>query len=258
MRGNSQDANSPDPFSKNQDLRSKNSALNVPVHIGYILDGNRRWAKKHGLPTYEGHIAGVTALEDVIEATIAAGVKYISFYTWSTENWSRAEDEVRSTMKLVRSVFMRDLKRIVKEDCRLVVLGDRQGIPEDIQKYIEQAEADTADGQRATLIGCFNYGGQQEIVRAANRLVEAKLRSEHGSTVDVSVSEFEQYIDHPEIPPCDLIVRTSGEQRLSNFMLWRSAYSEFIFLEKYWPDMKPDDVTAILEEYNRRNRRHGG
>lgn len=198
-------------------------------------------------------MAGVTALEEVIEATIDAGVKYISFYTWSTENWSRAEDEVRATMNIIRAVFKRDLRRIVKEDCRLVVLGDREGIPDDIRKYIEQAEIDTADGARATLVGCFNYGGQQEIARAAGRMIADGV--DEGS---VTPEKFAQYLDHPEIPECDLIVRTSGEQRLSNFMLWRSAYSEFIFLDKFWPDMRASDVTAILEEYNRRNRRHGG
>ena len=225
----------------------------VPTHVGYILDGNRRWAKKHGLPTYEGHLAGYNSLKDIIEATADAGVRYISFYTWSTENWSRAEEEVRGIFKLIRRLFKTDIKQLQKEGFHLVVLGSREGLPGDIVAMIEEAEAVSSEGRRATLAMCFNYGGQDEIVRAVNR-----LRADLSTSEDITPERFEQYLDHPEIPPCDVIVRTSGEQRLSNFMLWRSAYSEFIFLDKLWPEMRAEDVTAILEEYNRRNRRHGG
>lgn len=222
----------------------------TPQHIGFILDGNRRWAKKHGLPTYEGHLAGVTALEDVLEECVERGVKYISFYTWSTENWNRAEEEVRSTMKIVRSIFGRELKRLIKEGCRFVAMGDREGIPDDIRKLIEKAEVDSAGGTRATLVMCFNYGGQQEIVRAARRAALA-------GASDLTLENFTQFLDHPEIPSCDVIVRTSGEKRLSNFMLWRAAYSELIFIDKLWPEMTKQDVSAIIDEYNNRNRRFG-
>lgn len=225
----------------------------VPQHIGLIIDGNRRWAKKHGLPPWEGHVAGITALEDVLRELVHAGVKYISFYTWSTENWKRAEEEVSAFMGLIRGLFKNELKRLLQEDCKFVVLGERDGMPQDILKMIEKAEQDSKDNTRSTLVMCFNYGGQQEVAGAARRIVEAGVKPE-----DITNELFAQYIDHPEIPPCDLIVRTSGEQRLSNFMLWRSAYSEFIFLNKFWPDMRPADVAGILEEYNRRNRRHGG
>jgi len=226
---------------------------NVPQHVGLIIDGNRRWAKKHGLPPWEGHLAGVTALEDVLRALVDSGVKYISFYTWSTENWKRAEDEVTAFMGLIRRLFKNELKRLLQEDCRFVALGERATMPPDILQMIEEAEEDSKDNKRATLVMCFNYGGQQEIAAAARRIVEADVKPE-----DITNELFAEYIDHPEVPPCDLIVRTSGEERLSNFMLWRSAYSEFIFVDKHWPDMRPDDVTDILEEYNRRNRRHGG
>lgn len=225
----------------------------VPVHVGYILDGNRRWAKRHGLPTYEGHLAGYNALKDVIEASADAGVKYISFYTWSTENWSRAETEVRGVMKLIRRLFKVDMKQLVKDDFRLVVLGGRDKLPDDINTMIDEAEAASREGSRATLAMCFNYGGQQEIVRAAQRIATDGVDPE-----SVTAESFTQYLDHPDIPPCDLVVRTSGEQRLSNFMLWRSAYSELLFLDKLWPDMRKEDVAAIIEEYNRRSRRFGG
>lgn len=225
----------------------------VPQHIGYILDGNRRWAKKHGLPTYEGHLAGYASLEEVIDATADAGVKYISFYSWSTENWNRAEEEVRGIMKLIRRLFKSDIDRLVKKGYKLVVLGGREKLPEDISAMIDEAEERSKDGTKATLAMCFNYGGQQEIVRAAQRIAADGVSPE-----EVSAEVFAKYLDRPEIPPCDLIVRTSGEQRLSNFMLWRSAYSEFIFLDKLWPDMRKEDVTDIIDEYGRRNRRYGG
>lgn len=234
-------------------MTTEQETPDAPQHIGYILDGNRRWAKKHGLPTYEGHLAGYNALEEVIDATAAAGVKYISFYTWSTENWSRAEEEVRGIMKLIRRLFKNDLKRLSKKGYRLVVLGGRENLPEDICQMIDEAEAaSTKENPKATLAMCFNYGGQQEIVRAAQRIAAEGIDANN-----VTAEEFEKYLDHPDIPPCDVIVRTSGEQRLSNFMLWRSAYSEFIFLDKLWPDMREADVADIIEEYKKRSRRYG-
>ena len=228
-------------------------SLKIPKHIGFILDGNRRWAKKHGLPTYEGHLAGVTALEDVLETCVEQGIEYISFYTWSTENWHRAESEVRATMKIIRSIFGRELKRLIKEGCKFVVIGDLEGVPDDIKKLMQKAEEDSKHGTKATLVMCFNYGGQQEIVRAAQRAIESGVSAD-----ELTLDNFSQFLDHPEIPACDVIVRSSGEKRLSNFMLWRSAYSELIFVDKLWPDMRPGDVTAILKEYTKRDRRFGG
>ncbi len=224
----------------------------VPTHVGYILDGNRRWAKQHGLPTYEGHLAGYNALHDVIEATADAGVKYISFYTFSTENWNRAESEIRGLMKLIRRMFKTDIKKLVKHDFKLVVLGSREGLPDDIVAMIDQAEATSREGKRATLVMCFNYGGQQEIVAAAQAVLRAGVDPDQ-----LDQTSFVKYIQHPEVPACDLIVRTSGEQRLSNFMLWRSAYSELLFIDKYWPEMTASDVGDILKEYSLRKRRYG-
>ncbi len=224
----------------------------TPKHIGYILDGNRRWAKQHGLPTYEGHLAGYNALKDIIAATADAGVEYISFYTWSTENWSRAEHEVRGVMRLIRRLFKVDIKQLVRDGYKLVVLGGRDKLPDDINAMIDEAEAASAGGNRATLAMCFNYGGQQEIVRAAQRAIESGV-----AAPELTRETFEQFLDHPGIPPCDIVVRTSGEQRLSNFMLWRAAYSEFMFVDKLWPEMTAEDVAAILQEYARRQRRFG-
>lgn len=225
----------------------------IPTHIGYILDGNRRWAKANGLPTYEGHLAGYNALKDVIAATADAGVKYISLYTWSTENWTRAEEEVKSMMRLVRRLFKSDIKQLVNDGYKLIVLGTRDKLPEDIVDLIDETERASVHGTRATIAMCFNYGGQLEIVEAAKKIVQAGYTPE-----DITNEIIEKSLYAPEVPPCDIVVRTSGEQRLSNFMLWRAAYSEFIFLEKNWPEMTKDDVTGILEEYQRRERRIGG
>lgn len=225
---------------------------NPPTHIGYILDGNRRWAKKHGLPTYEGHLAGYNSLRDVIEATADRGVKYISFYTFSTENWNRSEEEVRGLMRIIRRMFKTDVKKLIEKDFRLVVLGSREGLPADIATMIDEAEEESKNGQRAVLAMCFNYGGQQEIVAATKAAIRDGADPEH-----LDVEGFVKYLDHPDVPPCDLIVRTSGEQRLSNFMLWRSAYSELLFIDKLWPDMTPADVDDILKEYSTRKRRYG-
>lgn len=225
----------------------------TPNHVGYILDGNRRWARQHGLPVYEGHLAGYNSLKDVIDATAEAGVKYISFYTFSTKNWDRAEDEVRGIMSLIRRLFKTDIKKLVQDDYRVVVLGSREGLPNDLMKMIDKAEEASKDGSRAILAVCFNYGGQDEIVRAVQRLVASGVAAD-----DITIESFTEVLDHPEVPACDLIVRTSGEQRLSDYMLWRSAYSEFLFLDKFWPEMTKEDVAAILSEYKKRQRRFGG
>lgn len=225
----------------------------IPRHIGYILDGNRRWAKRHGLPTYEGYLAGYNALKDVIDATADAGVEFISFYTFSTENWNRAEEEVRGIMRLIRQLFKSDLKQLPEKNYKVVMLGSREDLPKDIVAMIDEIEAESAENTRATLAVCFNYGGQQEIVQATKRAIEAGIDPE-----TLTNTNFVQFLDHPEVPSCDLIVRTSGEQRLSNFMLWRSAYSELLFLDKFWPEMTGDDVSGILEEYSKRKRRFGG
>lgn len=224
----------------------------IPQHVGYIIDGNRRWAKEHGLPTYEGHLAGYNALTEVARATKAAGVKYMSAYIFSTENWKRSEDEVSKLLSLVLRLFTTDLHFFIEENVKLVVTGSREGLDEKIVQAIDRAEAETAGGTDGTLALCFNYGGQQEIVDAVKKIVHS------GTSADEVTPELiGQNLYAPEVPPCDLIVRTSGEQRLSNFMLWRAAYSEFIFLKKNWPEMTKDDVSAILEEYKQRQRRFG-
>lgn len=224
----------------------------IPRHVGYIVDGNRRWAKKHGLPPYEGHLAGYNALQDVALATFEAGVEYMSAYIFSTENWKRSSSEVNRLMGLVLKLLTSDLHKFKDNNIRLVVLGTRDGLNDKILKAIVDAETETQDNTAGTLALCFNYGGQNEIVDAFKGVVQSGVSAE-----DVTAEMIDQYIYYPDIPPVDVIVRTSGEMRLSNFMLWRSAYSELIFIEKLWPDMTNIDVATIIEEYINRNRRFG-
>lgn len=225
----------------------------IPVHVGYIIDGNRRWAKKHGLPSYEGHLAGYNAIKDVAVATLQAGVKYMSAYVFSTENWKRSEEEVGKLLGLILKLLADDLHFFGEYNVRLVIAGTRDGLSDKIISAINKAEDTTKDNTAGTLMLCFNYGGQQEITEAVKKVVQSGIRAD-----EVTSELIGENLYSPDVPPCDVITRTSGEQRLSNFMLWRAAYSELIFLEKNWPDMTADDVTAIIEEYKKRNRRFGG
>lgn len=225
----------------------------IPRHIGYIVDGNRRWAKKHGIPTYEGHLAGYNAILDVVLATFDTGVEYVSAYTFSTENWKRSEDEVSRLMGLTLKMLTADIGILQKNGIRLRMLGSRDHLSERIIKAIEKAEEKTANNTQGTLAVCFNYGGHQEIADACQEIVRSGVKAD-----DITPELIASNLYASDVPPIDMIVRTSGEQRLSNFMLWRASYSEFLSLEKLWPDMTKDDVDAILEEYSRRGRRFGG
>ena len=224
-----------------------------PQHIGFIVDGNRRWAKQHGLPAYEGHMAGYNAIHEIAEAVFDAGVTTMSAYIFSTENWKRSEDEVKRLMGLVLKLLTADLPIFDKKNIRLRVLGSRDRVSDRIAKAIDDAEARTAGNTAGTLAICFNYGGQLEIADACKNIVQS------GVSADAVTPELiAQNLYAPEVPPIDLVVRTSGEQRLSNFMLWRAAYSEFLFLDKPWPEMTKADIPVILEEYMTRQRRFGG
>ena len=224
----------------------------IPQHVGFIVDGNRRWAKAHGLPKYEGHLAGYNALKDVLLETLSRGVKYASAYVFSTENWKRSEEEVGHLMGLLLKILEADVPIFIENNVRLRVVGSRSGLSEAILKAIDKAEESTKDLENGELLLCLNYGGHLETADAVKEIVRSGVSAD-----EVTPELISQHIYAPEVPPCDIIVRTSGEQRLSNFMLWRSAYSELHFIDKNWPDMTTDDVDDILEEYSRRNRRLG-
>jgi undecaprenyl diphosphate synthase len=227
--------------------------LTVPKHIGYIVDGNRRWAKKHGLPAYEGHLAGYNVLKDIVIDTINAGVEYVSVYIFSTENWKRSEEEVSKLMGLVLKLLTSDLPILDDNNIKLRVLGSRDRLSDRIIKAIDEAESRTAGNTAGTLALCFNYGGQLEIVDAVKKIIESGVPAS-----EVTADLVSQNLYAPEVPPLDLVVRTSGEQRLSNFMLWRVAYSEIMFIEKTWPDITKDEIANIISDFSKRSRRFGG
>lgn len=233
-------------------MNNSEDVAKIPRHVGYIVDGNRRWAKEHGLPAYEGHLAGYNALKEVALATLAAGAEYMSAYVFSTENWQRSNEEVKKLMGLTLRVLKSDIPIFNKNNVRMKVIGSTEGVDPKILKSIENAEAATASNTGGTFLLCFNYGGQREISEAVKKIVASGISAE-----EINEEVIAQNLYAPEIPPIDMIVRTSGEQRLSNFMLWRAAYSELFFLEKNWPDMTKDDVASIMSEYAKRQRRFG-
>lgn len=224
----------------------------VPVHLGFILDGNRRWARRHSIPEMDGHLAGYNALIQVVEGCFEARVQYVTIYAFSSENWNRNTAEVSSLMKLALRALSSDVKRLVKNQVRVRFLGSHEGLSEKLISAMRKAEAATESFRGRTLAVCFNYGGQQEIVEATKRCIADGLLVE-----DIDETAISERLFGADIPAIDMVIRTSGEQRLSNFMIWRTAYSELLFLEKYWPDMTKQDVTAIIDEYNRRSRRYG-
>lgn len=229
------------------------SELHMPKHVGIIMDGNRRWAQSRGLPTLKGHAKGQEVLREVAKHGFERGVDYITVYAFSTENWRRAEEEVGYLMSQLQRALKKYAREFIENGIKIVFLGVRDGLPAKVLAAIETAEEQTAHGAKGTLGICFNYGGQQEIADAMKRIMAGGIKSE-----DITPELINAYLYGPELPPIDLVIRTSGEQRLSNFMLWRAAYSELYFTEKYWPDFTGADLDEAIEEYNNRGRRFGG
>lgn len=225
----------------------------IPKHVGFIVDGNRRWAREQGLPTLEGHRRGYELLKELTVEAIDQGVAYVSGYIFSTENWSRSKEEVSYLMDLALRYAQRDLDSVIDKGIRIRVLGTTEGLSDKLVRAWKECEQRSAHCTRGTLALCFNYGGTVEIANACRQLIEQGTRAE-GVTPDA----IRKHLYQPDIPDVDIMVRTSGEQRISNFMLWRMGYSELLFLDKYWPAMTKDDITAIIKEYSRRNRRFGG
>lgn len=226
--------------------------LEVPKHLGLILDGNRRWAKEHGLPPIEGHRRGQEALRKVVESAFRHGVRYISAYVFSTENWQRDRDEVKQLMKMFLWGLKHEVKSMHKEGIRLRVIGSKLRMSHAMAKAIHDAEELTKDNDRGTLLICLDYGGQQEIADAVKRITELGYAPE-----DITPELIGKFLYAPDVPPVDLLIRTSGEQRISNFLLWESAYSELLFEKTNWPDFNEERLEAALTEYQNRQRRFG-
>lgn len=218
----------------------------LPKHLGFIVDGNRRWARERGLPTLEGHRRGIELVADIAEECHKQGVKIVSFYIFSTENWNRSKEEVEYLMDLVEKCLKKFIKRCLKTDTKIAILGTKERLSDRLKEAVKEAEEKTRECKENILGLCFNYGGKQEIVDAANKIEG-----------EVTIEKLETNLYHPEVPALDMVIRTSGEQRISGFMLWRMAYSEMLFLDKKWPDMTREDVGLILKEFAGRQRRFG-
>ena len=231
--------------------------IHIPNHIAIIMDGNGRWAKKRGLPRTAGHAAGAEAFRRTANYCGSIGVKYLTVYAFSTENWKRSQEEISGIMKLMGKYLQEALQDMDKNRVRFKVFGDITRLSPQLQKLCLDAQEKSADYDDVQVNFCLNYGGRDELVRAAKAFavdVAAGKRQADELTEDMLSS----YLYSADVPDPELIIRPSGEMRTSNFLLWQSAYSEYVFLDVLWPDFQPKDLDAAIEEYNRRNRRFGG
>jgi undecaprenyl diphosphate synthase len=229
----------------------------VPAHVGIIMDGNGRWAVRRGLPRIEGHRRGVEALRVTVRAAIEFGLDYLTVYGFSAENWRRPVEEVSDLMGLLKRFIHNDLGELHRAGVRVKIIGCRDNLKPDIAVLLTEAEALTRDNERLTLVVAFNYGGRQEIAAAARALAE-KAATGLLDAAAIDEALLSQHLDTAGIPDPDVIIRTSGEQRLSNFLTWQAAYSEFVFLPILWPDFDAQSFAAALAEYAARERRFGG
>lgn len=233
-------------------MSEQTETATVPEHLGFILDGNRRWAREHGVPAIEGYRQGWRAFKKIVDSSITHGVRYVSAYAFSTENWKRDRKEVQSLMRLFLWIAKHEVKELNRENIRLRVVGSKLRLGHALAHAIREAEELTKDNDRGTLLLCLDYGGQQEIVDAVKRIAEAGYPPE-----EITPDLISKFLYAPDVPAPDLIIRTSGEQRLSNFMTWESAYSEFLFAGKKLPDFDETDLEAALADYANRQRRLG-
>lgn len=226
---------------------------NVPRHVAIIMDGNGRWAKERGLPRVAGHRAGTENLRRIIRASANLGIKYLTFYAFSTENWSRPKAEVTGLMRILSEVIDRELEELNQEGARLVHIGHLEGLSKVLQEKVQHAIELTKDNKRITIILAFNYGGRDEIIHAIKQMINDGVKSK-----DIDITLVSNYMFTRDIPDPDLVIRTSGEQRTSNFLTWQSVYSEWYFPEVYWPDFDEEELRKAIKDFLGRERRFGG
>ena len=241
------------------DIRQEQDAESVsaPSHVAVIMDGNGRWAAAKGLPRAEGHRAGVEAARRAVESARDLGLRYLTLYSFSTENWRRPPGEIRDLMGLLRQFITQDLPTLKKEGVKVRIIGDRSSLDRELKILVAKAEKETAENEKFTLQIAFNYGGRDEILRAA-RAVAKGAKSGAIDPASLSENDFSRFLDTADAPDPDLVIRTSGEKRISNFLLWQAAYAEYVFLDILWPDFNYDEFAGAVEEYRKRERRYGG
>lgn len=231
--------------------------MKIPQHVAIILDGNGRWAKSKGMPRNYGHTAGAKNVEVICEDAYHLGIKYLTLYAFSTENWNRPDTEVEALMKLLNTYLKNCIKRANKNDMRVRVLGDTSRLSEKFQNTIAELEEATKENQGLNLQIALNYGSRDEMIRAMKKMT-ADYEAKKLTMEDITEENFARYLDTRDIPDPDLMIRTSGEQRLSNYLLWQLAYSEFYFTPIPWPDFDKAELEKAIQVYNQRDRRYGG
>ncbi|HIT91146.1 MAG TPA: isoprenyl transferase [Candidatus Merdenecus merdavium] len=231
--------------------------MRIPNHVAIILDGNGRWAKSKGMPRNYGHTKGSKNLEIICEEAYKMGIEYLTVYAFSTENWNRSEDEVSALMKLLRNYMKTALKTAVKNNMKIRILGDISRLDQDLQDSIKNLVQKTAEHTGLKFQIAINYGGRDEIIRGIKHLAK-DIKEERLQAEDINEDIFSNYLDTTGLPDPDLLIRTSGEMRLSNFLLWQLAYTEFYFADVHWPDFNKQELEQAIEKYNLRDRRFGG
>ncbi|MDD5031421.1 MAG: polyprenyl diphosphate synthase [Patescibacteria group bacterium] len=226
---------------------------NIPKHVGIIMDGNRRWARERNLSTLDGHLAGYEKMRQAPEWFFSRGVEILSVFAFSAENWNRGQEEVNYLMKLIKKAVNEEIEEINKKGHKILISGRVDELPGDLPESCQEAINKTKNNTKGILNICLNYGGRAEIADAVKKMIKNKIEAEQ-----VHEGLIKKYLYNSELPDPDIIVRTSGEERLSSFQLWQSAYSELFFMEKYWPEFEEKDVDLIIEEYAGRKRRFGG
>ena len=232
------------------------TAPSPPVHVGIIMDGNGRWAKGRGRPRIDGHRRGMEAVRKVVKGSIAMGVEYLTLYGFSIENWKRPAAEIRSLMGLLRLYLRQEIKDLDQQGVQVLFIGHRTLLPDDIVSLIEEAEEQTKGNTNLNLVVALSYGARQEITAAAQS-VARQVEAGELDVSDIDETVFMKHLETAGMPDPDLVIRTSGEQRISNFLLWQVAYAEFIFVDTLWPDFSRDDLREAINEYHRRERRYG-
>ena len=233
------------------------NGLKIPAHVAIILDGNGRWAKAHGVPRSMGHKQGCTTLEGILEDAARMGIQYLTVYAFSTENWKRSAEEVDALMQLFRYYTKKILKKATENNIRIKMIGERSRFDQDLIDSINTLEEATRDNTGMTFVFAVNYGSRDEIVRGTRKLL-ADYKAGKFEVDELDEKMFSSYLDTKDIPDPDLLIRPSGELRLSNFLMWQSAYTEFYFTPVLWPDFTRDELAKAIEHYNRRERRFGG
>lgn len=230
----------------------------IPHHVAVIMDGNGRWAKERNLSRSEGHKAGAQVIDELLDVAIEYNINVISLYAFSTENWKRPKTEINGLFQLLNYFIKDKLPRMLANDIRMIVSGDIKKLPIASRRLIEDAQAQTAKGKSLTVNFCLNYGSQQEILRAASLVLQERVQKQKNLSAAIKEKEFARYLYTAKLPPVDLLIRTAGEKRLSNFLLYQSAYAELVFTDVLWPNFDRKEFIAAIEEFQNRTRKFGG